>query len=80
VGTLWSNGTRLVDARGGGPFGTPSVERPTTRPFVTDSGLVLETPGDGDRCWGVELCTPEPQVALELRGAGPEDGFRLRSG
>jgi hypothetical protein len=73
---LWSH-TRLVETRGG-PFPPSRVEQPTTRAFVTDSGLVLRTPVEGDRCWGVELCTPTPDARLELRGPSPADGFRIR--
>lgn len=71
--------TGLVDATGGGPLGTFEIPRPTTRSFVTHSGLVLQTPIDGDRCFAVPLCTPEPQAGLELRGATLRQGFRIRS-
>ena len=71
--------TVLVSATGGGPFGTFEIPRPTTRSFVTDSGLVLQAPVDGDRCFAVPLCTPEPHAELELRGATPQQGFRIRS-
>lgn len=76
---LQRGGTGLVSAKGGGPFGTFEIPRPTTRPFETDSGLVLQTPVDGDRCFAVPLCTPEPQSGLELRGAEPREGFRVRA-
>ena len=71
--------TVIVSATGGGPFGTFEIPRPSTRSFVTDSGLVLQTPVEGDRCFAVPLCTPEPQAALELRGSTPQQGFRVRS-
>jgi len=78
-GTVLWNHTRLVETRDG-PFPAARVEQPATRAFVTDSGLVLRTPVDGDRCWGVELCTPTPSARLELRGSSLADGFRMRPG
>lgn len=78
--TFARNGLGLVEARGGGPFRSFETFPPATRPFVTDSGLVLQTPLEGDRCWEVQLCTPEPQHGLELRGADPHEGFRLAPG
>lgn len=73
--SLWSH-TRLVETSGG-IFPPRRVERPSTRAYVTDSGLVLQVPVEGDRCWGVVLCTPTPNPGLELRGSSPADGFRI---
>lgn len=75
---LARNDAWLVEARGGGPLGTPQIPPPETRSFVTDSGLVVQTPVDGERCFAVPLCTPGPDARLELRGRTPAQGFRLR--
>jgi len=67
----------LIDARGGGPFGTFQIPVPATTPFTTRSGLVVRVPAEGDQCWRVPLCTPTPEAGLELRGATAKDGFRI---
>ena len=77
---LVTGGDELVDARGSGPFGTFEPSVPQTAPFTTRSGLVVQVPVEGDRCWRVPLCTPTPQPGLVLRGTTPADGFRLGGG
>ncbi|MBW2389205.1 MAG: hypothetical protein JRG89_12310 [Deltaproteobacteria bacterium] len=48
--------------------------------FQTDSGLILQVPLHGDRCWEAALpCTPYPAPRLRLRNEhAPFGGFELK--
>jgi hypothetical protein len=51
-----------------GYYPIPEVQ---TYDFVTDSGLTLHVPAEGDQCWDAPLpCTPYPKPDLRLRRAG----------
>jgi hypothetical protein len=51
-----------------------------TKPFRTESGLILHVPIKGDQCWEAPLpCTPYPAPRLGLRNEhAPYGGFELR--
>lgn len=78
-------GSTVAGARG--PFISPgplhgryplrSVE---LKSFQTDSGLILQVPLHGDRCWEAALpCTPYPTPRLRLRSEhAPFGGFGLK--
>jgi hypothetical protein len=70
----------LVRATTGGVLGTAPLPRPVLlESFTTSSGLRLtRPPPPEDRCWGVELCTPNANPALRLRGRGVGGGFSVR--
>jgi len=63
----------------------PVNPAPDTKPFVTDSGLVLNTPDRNTpgvntaKCWNLPLpCTPNPAANLQLRVPGELGrGFRV---
>jgi hypothetical protein len=70
-----SGAFRPLAADGNGPLRTVSVPRPRTLSFAPVSGLRLRRPVNGDRCFGVLLCTPEHDVRIRLRGRGIDGGF-----
>ena len=56
---------------------TPIQAQPVRNVGVS-SGLVVLLPEGTDQCWDVyPLCTPWPELALNLIGPDTQDGFRL---
>jgi len=61
-----------------GFYPLPTVEM---HPFVTNSGLTLYVPNEGDQCWDAPLpCTPDTNPNLQLRKVGKiQSGFMISS-
>ncbi len=75
----YAGGFSPVAADDGGPLGTLPVPTPAVEPFVTASGLRLSRPANGDdRCFGIPLCTPEPDARIRLLGNLVSEGFTRR--
>jgi hypothetical protein len=83
LGTVTVAGVIILAQNGAfDPFGPvdtslrrQNATEPALEPFVTDSGLVLRRPRDGDRCFRAVACTPQPDRRLRLRADGIADGF-----
>ena len=52
---------------------------PLTENFITDTGLQLFVPKQGNQCWDSPLpCTPDPSSLLKLRTEGKiNEGFSM---
>lgn len=68
---------RLV-VKADGRHGLSPAPRVGLRPFITDSGLVVNVPLEGNQCWGALACAPNPSSKLRLRRRGElASGFVL---